>query len=92
MKLFNPPSPKVIVQTWEPLSDLEIDQAFKGCENTQWWRGLLQLIAQLQREHSDAAKGWIAANNALGVARDNGAVESLDELLSDLERRRVKKD
>lgn len=81
---------RVIVQRGEPLNDKEIDEALGVPEATQWRRALIQLIEQLKTEHIDSAYQWSAYNNPLGQARDIGAMEACDELLTKLETRVVK--
>lgn len=78
---------RVIVQKWEPLTDNEINSAFKGNETTQWWRSIVQLVEARRSELQESAAAFASQNNALGMAHDVGAHEALAALLIDLEQR-----
>ena len=86
-----PPVPEivntVIIRNWEPLTENEIDQAFKGSENTQWWKSIVQLIDDARADYISAAAQNAATNNPLGMAREIGAHEALSNLLTVLEKK-----
>ena len=77
----------VIVQRGLPLSENETTQAFKGSENTQWYRALIQLIETYRVVSIANSASACGQNNALAVAAATGAHEVLGELLADLHQR-----
>ena len=78
---------KVIVRTWTPLTEQEIDAAFKGNESTQWWRALVQILHDSTEGYADACAEKAGLNNPLGMAREIGAHEALSNLLTVLEKK-----
>jgi hypothetical protein len=88
MKLWSePPTAKVIVRQTEPLTDDEITQAFHGNEGAQWWKALVQVLDDTRADYALGAANAAARNNALDMARLNGAAQAMVELLADLEKR-----
>jgi hypothetical protein len=73
--------PAVIVQNHPPLSEKEIELAFKGSETTQWYRALMQVMETTRQDYIERASGGADRNNPLGMARDLGAGESLSALM-----------
>ena len=82
-----PPTTIVIVRQTEPLDDAAITRAFKGNQGAQWWKALVQLIDDTHAEYALGAANRAAGNNALDMARLNGAAQAMVELLADLEKR-----
>jgi hypothetical protein len=82
-----PPTTKIIIRKTEPLSDVEITKAFHGNEGAQWWKGLVQVIEDTRADYALGAANRAADNNALDMARLNGAAQAMIELLADLENR-----
>ena len=78
---------RVIVRSWEPLTENEIEAAFRGNETTQWWRALIQILQDSRDEYVAAASQQAAYNNPLGMAREIGAHEALSNLLTVLEKK-----
>jgi hypothetical protein len=78
---------KVIIRKTEPLDDAAITRAFKGNNGTQWWIALTQLIDDTRADYALGAANAAARNNALDMARLNGAQQAMVELLDDLEDR-----
>jgi hypothetical protein len=73
--------PSVIVQNHPPLNEKEIELAFKGCETTQWYRALIQIMEATRQDYVERASGGADRNNPIGMARDLGASESLSALM-----------
>ena len=71
----------IIVQKWEPLTENEIDAAFSGCETTQWWRALVQILEDSRTEYVSAATECSVANNQMLMSRWLGAHEACGDLL-----------
>jgi hypothetical protein len=74
----------VIVVRGEPLTENEIKAAFRGNENAQWYKALVQIIHE--DRHNEAINAGAAgmANNPLAMATANGAYQSLSGLLKTL--------
>ena len=69
----------------ERLTENEIDLAFQGSENSRWWKALVQQIEDYKSEYVEAAAQKAGLNNALGMAREIGAHEALNNLLTVLQ-------
>jgi hypothetical protein len=78
---------KVIVRTWTPLTEQEIEEAFKGNETTQWWRALVQILDESMNDYVSAAAQQAGLHNELAMAREIGAHEALSNLLTVLEKK-----
>jgi hypothetical protein len=78
---------KIIIRNTEPLDDAAITRAFHGNEGTQWWKALVQVIDDTRADYALGAANRAADNNALDMARLNGAAQAMVELLADLEKR-----
>jgi hypothetical protein len=88
MKIWSEPlTAKVMIRASEPLDDVAITRAFHGNEGTQWWKALVQLIDDTRADYALGAANRAADNNALDMARLNGAAQAMVELLADLEKR-----
>ncbi len=83
-------STQLIVRRGEELTEAQIDEALAVSESTPWFRALVQLIDYHQQTFVQTAPTWADTNNALGMARDNGAAQALSGLLIELEERRSK--
>jgi len=81
LKPEEPTYPAVIVQNYEPLSEKEIELAFQGCETTQWYRALVQIMEATRQDYIERASGGADRNNPLGMARDVGGQEALSALM-----------
>ncbi len=81
---------QLIVRRGDDLSEAQIDQILSVSESTPWFRAVIQLVDNLRQEHIRLAPSWADSNNALGMARENGAAEALSGLLVELEERRSK--
>jgi hypothetical protein len=79
---------QLVVRRGDELTEAQIDEAFSVAESTPWFKAVAQLIDNLRQEHVRLAPGWADSNNALGMARENGAAEALAGLLIELEERR----
>lgn len=73
--------PSVIVQNHPPLNEKEIALAFQGCETTQWYRALVQIMDVTRLDYMERASGGADRNNPLGLARDVGGQEALSALM-----------
>ncbi len=83
-------STQLIVRRGDDMDDAKIDQALAVSDTTPWYRAVVQLIDNLRQEHIRLAPSWADSNNALAMARENGAAEALSGLLIELEERRSK--
>ncbi len=81
---------QLIVYRGNELSEEDIDAAFAVSGSVTWFRAVVQLVDNLRQEHIRLAPGWADTNNALAMARENGAAEALAGLLVELEERRAK--
>ena len=81
------PAGVVIVMRGQPMSDDEITRALKGNETAPWCKALLQLYDETRADYALGAANAAARNNALDMARLNGAAQAMVELLADLEKR-----
>jgi hypothetical protein len=87
---FGNKSTQLVVRRGDELNDEEIDRAFAVSDSTSWYRAVVQLVDNLRQEHVRLAPTWADSNNALAMARENGAAEALSGLLIELEDRRAK--
>ncbi len=83
-------STQLTVRRGGELTEAEMNQAFAVSEGALWYRALIQLVDDLRQEHIRLAPTWADSNNALAMARENGAAEALSGLLIELEERRSK--
>ncbi len=81
---------QLIVRRGDDLSEAQIDQILSVSESTPWFRAVVQLVDNLRQEHIRLAPSWADSDNALAMARENGAAEALSGLLIELEERRSK--
>lgn len=77
----------MIVLRGEPLTEQEIDAAFRGNANNQWYKALIQIINEYRMDYADKAAQHAVTNNPLGMARENGAYEALSNLLTVLDQK-----
>jgi len=77
-------SPRVIVMRGEPLTENEIKAAFRGNENTQWYKALVQVISEDRHNEALNAAAAAKSNNEMATASATGAYESLSGLLNTL--------
>ena len=91
--IFGKSPERVIVLSGTSLTEVEINEAFRGLPDEHpIWKSLCQLIVQFETEFVNSAAANAGTNNALAMARDVGAYESLRDLLSELDRRRTSTD
>ncbi len=87
---FGNKSAKLVVYSGSELTDDQINDALSVSGSTLWYRAVVQLVDNLRQEHVRLAPTWADSNNALAMARENGAAEALSGLLIELEERRAK--
>ncbi len=87
---FTNKSKHIVIWRGDDISDQDIDNSLAVSESTPWYRAMVQLIDNLRQEHIRLAPSWADSNNALAMARENGAAEALSGLLVELEERRSK--
>ncbi len=87
---FGNKSAKLVVYSGSELTDDQINDALSVSGSTLWYRAVVQLVDNLRQEHVRLAPTWADSNNALAMARENGAAEALSGLLIELEDRRAK--
>lgn len=79
---------KVVIVRQPSLNEEQLRDAFAVGETTLWWRGVTQRIHYYIDESQDNARSACGDNNTMATAAAVGAVDSLKELLADLEQRR----
>lgn len=89
MAFGNKQPQQLIIQLGAPMTEAQMNEAFAVSDSTPWFRALVQLVDTHRQQFSETAPGWANTNNALGMARDNGAMEALSGLLIELENRRA---
>jgi hypothetical protein len=80
--------PRVIITPVEPMTEAEVNLAFKGSERAPWYVALIQIIERTRMDYIERASEGVDRGNAMAVARDTGAHEALNQLVVTLEKLR----
>lgn len=85
MKSFLKSEPaRVIVLSGNPLTEAEIVAAFKGNQNTQWYKAIVQIVSEDRHNEAFNCAAYAEANNALAMASAFGAYKNASGLLNTL--------